>query len=393
MLFYDSNNENNNSSCSRAAVALNNLATALLELGYFELASHTLHDGVAMMKLAFSNPKHTTAVVAAKDAEPHQQPSKHQESSPTTSPERGLCRAYRRYARALAKRQQRCCTTASRRAVLPQSQRQHEVQVLDSDNIQGLKHAVHYGPSASVVFPIRIVSSSTPWTSSGGCNDVDEEATSELTTNLGILLFNHGLANYRKASSSCSSSSSISKKERNDGKNGKNTKKNNNKKYGNKCMMERALKSLKMAHTAFLPLATTMARSKGAAPALRCAIHRGDDDDYDDDDQNNIWKEDEKAAEPPAQADDQEGSCGGSSSSSIMRISLLLRLLVAHTGNAMSLIFRHQTRWDQVHEADQMVLALLSSNLAEEKEEDDSAHYGDCDVRRHIKNPCTAPAA
>ncbi|KAL7569806.1 hypothetical protein ACA910_008820 [Epithemia clementina (nom. ined.)] len=260
--------------------------------------------------------------------------------------------------RALAKRQQRCCTTtASRRAVLPQSQRQHEVQVLDSDNIHGLEHLVHYGPNASIVFPIRIVSSST----SGGCNDVDEAATSELTTNLGILLFNHGLVNYLMAPSSFSSSST-SKKERNDDKNGKSKDKNNNKKYGNKCMMERALKYLKMAQTTFLPFAPTMARGEGAAPALHCTIYCGDDDDDDDDDQNNIWKEDEKAAEP-LQADHQEDSCGGPSPS-IMRIPLLLRLLAVHTGNATSLIFRHQTRWDQVHEAHQIVLALLSSNMA-----------------------------
>ncbi|KAL7569805.1 hypothetical protein ACA910_008819 [Epithemia clementina (nom. ined.)] len=100
-----------NNSYYRAALALNNMATVLLQLGCFEQACSTWHDGVTLMKRAFPTQNTTmadappttatTAQAQEKNAEPQEEGGQDLSSSMIRSAERILVQASQRCARAV----------------------------------------------------------------------------------------------------------------------------------------------------------------------------------------------------------------------------------------------------------------------------------------------------
>ncbi|KAL7580623.1 hypothetical protein ACA910_002139 [Epithemia clementina (nom. ined.)] len=172
----------------RAALALNNMATTLMEQGCLVPALQTMGDSLTMMQLAFV-PQSASAVDAAATT-----------TATTTrtskSPEAIVQAATQRYSRTMTKK----------RKTLKQQQQQQQQQEsrssstysftssyslvkatpLDDNNndTSELRCAVEYGPSHLVVFPIR--------TSGLVC---DERDTHEITKQFGIILYNLGLAN------------------------------------------------------------------------------------------------------------------------------------------------------------------------------------------------------
>ncbi|KAL7569811.1 hypothetical protein ACA910_008824 [Epithemia clementina (nom. ined.)] len=262
----------------RAALVLNNMATTLLQQGHYESARRTLSDSLAMMKLAFvvvpspstdstqnSNSSTITSSttpaiighpdtnlpVSPADEEPEQQPSTtshHRRKARCSScPETVLHKASQRCARSLDRHPSRCHDDSST-DVPDQPVAVVQVAVVDesmdddddhneknddgntSNNKVDLVAALHYGPSWSEVFCLQISDCYC-------CTGIDDNAIdppSLVTKHFGIILYNHGLANFLGASSD---TVSLQKKKTKSDK-----------------LMERAFKSLKMAKTTFLAL-------------------------------------------------------------------------------------------------------------------------------------------
>ncbi|KAL7560568.1 hypothetical protein ACA910_001434 [Epithemia clementina (nom. ined.)] len=137
----------------RAALALNNMATILMQRGCHGSALSTLRDSLTMIRVAF---------VPVVDAT-------------TTKPE--FC--HRTMLRDACKRLSRSIKSKS------QSFSMVEANPIDDDDVASLRSAVTYGPSSVVAFPIRI--------SAASCVELE---TREITKQFSIILYNHGLASF-----------------------------------------------------------------------------------------------------------------------------------------------------------------------------------------------------
>ncbi|KAL7561489.1 hypothetical protein ACA910_016288 [Epithemia clementina (nom. ined.)] len=277
----------NSTTSYRAALALNNMAISLLESGCFELAAKTLSDGVTMMKLAFLTPKDDTndgplpAVAYCHEADKQEQSEqdREQQDEPADqqkqeqkhilkAPERILHYASKRYSRAL-RRRHRCSPQTSPKAASTRRQSssdrlvQPDVQVVDAAHFMDLWHAVHYGPSSSVLFPIHI--------SETNRGEKQQDTCQEVVKNFGILLFNLGLANYLVSANATT---------KNEGKSDCCCKNSN--KY-----LVRAKTSLRMAQKTFLKsiMGTTIITTKSCKMNM-CLDEQSSATSYNNDEQN-----------------------------------------------------------------------------------------------------------
>ncbi|KAL7572976.1 hypothetical protein ACA910_007476 [Epithemia clementina (nom. ined.)] len=203
----------------RAAIALNNMATTLMQKGCYEAASRTLSDSLKLIQMT------------NKEGEAEQ--GNDNDCARTTSGKRARSQA----------RKSGCFTDRSPREIFQSASRRFshhafqrhsiappvlrssrkrtttttvvEVNPIDDDDIAGLQAAVRYGQSSAMVFPVRIVSFAS-WSSSScvvaageNCMGDDTVAATTkdiLTKQLGIILYNHGLAAFLVSMSSESSS-------------------------------------------------------------------------------------------------------------------------------------------------------------------------------------------
>ena len=164
-------------SAYRAALALNNLSVTMMHRGCFGPAVSTLCDCLTTMQLAFVPKAYRKA--------------RHHNSTVGTNTSAILrarlnqivvnaSRRYRRTMKLLSKRDGNSLqdTAASFPEVVP----------LDNDDISGLLSVAQYGPSFSMVSPIRIV---------GVCDNAEgDQETDEIIKHFGIMLYNHGLASF-----------------------------------------------------------------------------------------------------------------------------------------------------------------------------------------------------
>ncbi|KAL7562762.1 hypothetical protein ACA910_014368 [Epithemia clementina (nom. ined.)] len=202
----------------RAALALNNMATTLLEKKCFDAALCTFGDSLLMMQRAFVPPEQiqkqrenrkrrarrssssssSSSTQGAGTLDPKSSSSSSSSSS-SFSYEQVVQAASRRYAQALKQQDQVRSSSIYKNTYLvvesseidkAQQPKVCEVTSIEDDDIPSLRAAMRYGPSSTLAFPIRIMTSS-----SSSCDNAEDEMV-ELTKQFGILLYNHGLASF-----------------------------------------------------------------------------------------------------------------------------------------------------------------------------------------------------
>ena len=202
----------------RAAVSLNNMAVTLLERGHYETALRTLSDCLTLMRIAFvaMGPSSSLEQQEPQPELQHSEPQEpqHQERQQQQQDYKTIySSASKRYIQTLYQQQPHPECVGDHRN--PHSSRKSktlkssfhsvlpcvEVQGLDDqdETIPTLRAAVQYGPTSSLLFPIRLARHGGGATcccqscaGAGSC----QQSGAEITQQFGIMLYNHGVAQW-----------------------------------------------------------------------------------------------------------------------------------------------------------------------------------------------------
>ena len=191
----------------RAAVSLNNMAVTLLERGHYETALRTLNDCLTLMRIAFvaMGPSSSLEQQEPQPELQHSEPQEPQHQEPQQQPQDYktiYSSASKRYIQTLYQQQPHPESVGDHRN--PHSSRKScaEVQGLDDqdETIPTLRAAVQYGPTSSLLFPIRLARHGGGGTcgcqSCAGAGSCQQQSGAEITQQFGIMLYNHGLAQW-----------------------------------------------------------------------------------------------------------------------------------------------------------------------------------------------------
>ncbi|KAL7580624.1 hypothetical protein ACA910_002140 [Epithemia clementina (nom. ined.)] len=180
----------------RAALALNNMATTLMQRGCYSAARITLNDSLTMMQMPFVVAAPTTSgscCGGAAEGQQQQGPRRAlaRNNKISKSPEAVLRAASQRYCQAISEPKPPRPLLVYTAASGCSSSFPWPVVVtpIDDDNVSDLRCAVvEKGPSQHhvMVFPIRM----------SGLSACDEADTHEITKQFGIILYNQGLVNF-----------------------------------------------------------------------------------------------------------------------------------------------------------------------------------------------------